>query len=85
MATPTPLEKLKKQRDAINARIQKMQALEMTRERKRETRRKILVGAYFLDKARKENTLEQLNRDLEAFLTRDSDRSLFGLPEKPLK
>ena len=84
MTPPTSLEKLKTQRDALNARIQKMQALEITRERKKETRRKILVGAYILDKARKDNTLAQLSQDLDAFLTRDSDRELFELPEKSL-
>jgi large subunit ribosomal protein L7/L12 len=50
------------------------------REKKEETRRKILLGAYFLDKLRKEGTLEAIKQELDTFLTRNSDRKLFDLP-----
>lgn len=72
------LAKLKAQREKLNARIQKMEALEKERERKQDTRRKILIGAYYLDKARQENTMTELNHLMLGFLTRDSDKVLFG-------
>jgi large subunit ribosomal protein L7/L12 len=73
------LEKLKRQKEMIEARIQKAEAHHKHRERKEETRRKILLGAYFLDKLRKDGTLESVKLELDSFLTRDSDRKLFGL------
>ena len=75
------LEKLKKQRDTLNARIQKTEAMEKSRGRKKDTRRKILVGAYYLDKAKEDNTIPEINKIMESYLTRKSDRSLFDLSE----
>lgn len=48
-----------------------------TTERQRETRRKILVGAYYLKKAKQEGTLDALYREMLTFLTREIDRCLF--------
>jgi len=76
----TQLEKLKRQKQIIEARIQKAEARYKNQERKAETRRKILLVAYFLDKLRKEGTLESLKSELDIFLTRNRDRALFGLP-----
>ena len=75
------LERLKQKREQINARIQAAEARDKTIERKRDARRKILVGAYHLEQAQKENTLAQLNKLMDGFLTRNSDRKLFDLPE----
>ncbi len=77
------LAKLKAQREKLNAKIQKMEALEKERERKKDTRRKILIGAYYLDKAREKNMMGELNKIMLDFLTRESDKSLFR-NEKPL-
>src|SRR5690349_11231077 len=74
----TSLEKLKKKQSQIKAQIQKLEASEKHREKKQDTRRKILIGSYYLDKARKENTAEELYRCMDGYLTRDSDRSLFS-------
>jgi hypothetical protein len=74
------LEKLKRQKEIIEARIQKAEALHKSRERKEETRRKILLGAYFLDKLRKDGTFDSIKHELDRFLTRNSDRKLFDLP-----
>lgn len=74
------LEKLKQQRKQIDARIQKLAAAESTRERKRNTRRKILVGSYYLDQIEKNNNFDELRQKLDGFLTRNSDRLLFDLP-----
>jgi large subunit ribosomal protein L7/L12 len=76
------IEKLKKQREVINARIQKMEALETSRERKKDTRRKILVGAYYLDKAKEDDAMHEINIIMGSYLTRKSDRILFDLSDK---
>ena len=74
------LEKLKEQRDKLNARIQLAEARDKVLERKKDTRRKILVGSYYLDHALKNNEWDALKNLLDNFLTRDSDRKLFDLP-----
>lgn len=73
------LEKLRRQKEIIEARIQKAEARYKQQEKKQETRRKILIGAYFLDKLRTEGRLESIKPELDKFLTRNSDRVLFGL------
>jgi len=82
MAT-TQLNNLKKKREQINARIQKMEASQKSKERKQETRRKILIGAFYLDKARKDEAYGSLVTSIDGYLKRDSDRVLFNL--KPLE
>ena len=77
--TKAQLDKLKKQREQLNARIQLLEAAEKTREKKRDTRRKILVGAWYMDKAKQEGTWDDLAQHLDTFLTRSSDRQLFQL------
>ncbi len=79
---PTRLEILKKQQDQLKAKIQALEASEFSRERKRETRRKILVGAYYLDKIRSENKFDELVKIMDEYLNRDSDRILFNLEPK---
>jgi uncharacterized coiled-coil DUF342 family protein len=76
------ISKLKQQRDVLNARIQKYEALAKSRERKRDTRRKILVGAYYLDKAKDDGTMATINQLMNDYLTRESDRTLFDLSDK---
>jgi len=75
----TKLAKLKKQQVQLKARIQVLEASEKSRERKRETRRKILIGAYYLDKVRQENRWEEIATKMDGYLKRDSDRALFEL------
>lgn len=79
-STISHIEKLKRQKQILEARIQKAESLQKERDRKADTRRKILLGAYFLDKLRKAGTLEAIKPELDSFLTRDNDRKLFGLP-----
>lgn len=77
------LDKLKQKRSQINARIQKLEASEKAKSRKQETRRKILVGAYYLQKAREEGSVDVLNQCMDDYLKRDIDKALFELaPEK---
>ena len=76
---PSKLEILKKQQEQLKAKIQALEAAETSRERKRETRRKILVGAYYLDKARADNKFDDIIKLMDSYLNRDSDRVLFDL------
>jgi hypothetical protein len=74
------LQKLKQKREVLNARIQQIEARQNTLERKHETRRKILVGALFLDEYRKNDNMSELVEKMDKYLERDSDRKLFDLP-----
>lgn len=76
------LEILKKKQEQLKAQIQNLEAAEKSRERKKETRRKILVGAYYLDKARSDNSFSELIKLMDSYLNRESDREVFNL--KPL-
>lgn len=73
------LEKLKQQEQSLKARIQKAEARYKQQERKEDTRRKILLGAYFLEKLNNDAMFESIKSELDTFLTRNSDRKLFGL------
>lgn len=74
------LARLKQQQKMLANRISQLESRQRQNERKQETRRKILVGAYFLDKARQTGHMSDLIKQLSTFLTRDSDRVLFDLP-----
>ena len=73
------LEKLKIQREKINSRIQLAEARLKTTERKKDTRKKILLGSYYLDLAIKENKLTDVKEIMDKYLKRNSDRALFDL------
>lgn len=78
------LEELTQRRDQITAQIQALKAREQAAERKRETRRKILLGAAILAKVQRGEWPEsRMLNLLDRELTRAEDRALFGLPEKP--
>lgn len=52
-------------------------------ERKDDTRRKILLGAMYLQKMRQdEYAYQKILASLDKYLTENRDRVLFGLPEK---
>ena len=73
------LDSLRKQQEQIKARIQALEASEKMKERKLDTRRKICIGAYYLDKARKDGTFEEVVKLMDGYLKRNSDRVLFDL------
>lgn len=77
----TNIDKLKEQRRLIDARIQAAEARHKNSERKKDTRRKILLGSYYLEKAKKENQWEKVKELMNSYLSRNSDRKLFDLPE----
>ena len=71
------LKQLKAQKQAVIAR-QKAKATKQ--QRTEETRRKILVGAYALSLAEKDEQAKQnLMSGLSQYLTDERDRKLFGL------
>ena len=54
----TQLQKLKKQKEILDARIQQAESRFKVKERKEDTRRKILIGAFMMDKLKKEETFD---------------------------
>ena len=77
------LDKLKEQRRLIDSRIQAAEARQKNSDRKKDTRRKILMGSYYLEEAKKKDQWEQVKKLMNGYLTRNSDRKLFDLPEIP--
>ena len=75
----TQLEKLKKQKEILDARIQQAESRFKVKERKEDTRRKILIGAFMMEKLKKEEKFDAMIDELNGFLTRTSDRKLFGM------
>ena len=71
------IDALKIKRERLQAQIQKLEASEKSRERKQDTRRKILVGSYFIDKAKEEGGVESLYKLMGNYLKRESDKQLF--------
>ena len=53
--------------------------------RKIDTRKKILIGSYFIEQAMMDGTFEELKQKMSDFLTRDNDRALFDLSPLELK
>lgn len=77
------LDSLTEKRDQINAQIQALKHREMEEERKKDTRRKILIGGVVLKMVKNgEMTQERLDQILGLHLDSERDRVLFGLPEK---
>ena len=77
------LDKLKERRDRLTAQIKRQQAREKERQRKQETRRKILLGSITQKMIeRGEIAEETLCRYADRVLTRKADRELFNLGEK---
>ena len=79
------MEKLAKKKAKLKAAEGRIRARISARERKRRTRRLILIGSYMehvtqTDPDRK----ARLMKELDGFLERDRDRELFGLqPREP--
>ena len=73
------LEKLKKQKEILDARIQQAESKLKVKERKEDTRRKILIGALMIEKLKKEEKFDSMIKELDGFLTRNSDRKLFSM------
>ena len=78
------IAELEQQKQQIANRIARLRTIESTKERKRDTRRKILAGACVLDRADKDPaSARHLRELLDAFLTKPPDRALFDLAHRP--
>ncbi len=79
MASQEHLQNLLKKKQQIDARIASVRARVKKEEQKKETRKKILVGSYFLEKFEEEQKSDELKLIMADYLTRESDLKLFGL------
>jgi hypothetical protein len=71
------IRQLKARKTVILARAR---SVKKAQERKNDTRRKILLGAYLLNKMESDAVFSLLtNAELSVFLTENRDRELFGL------
>jgi len=78
------LAKLLEQKKVIEARIRQIQNKENEKQRKADTRRKILAGAWVLDEVdQRPDFKEFVYGKLSSFLTKPDDRALFGLAPLP--
>ncbi len=76
------IKELESKKKQIEARIQKLKAIESTKNRKEDTRRKILLGAMVMKLIEKGYwSQEEIYQQLDKFLDKQLDRQLFGLPE----
>ena len=80
MPKQTKLDKLIEKEKQLKAQIASEKAKIANEARKLETRKKILIGSYFLQQYEKK--MPELIKLLDPFLTRDKDRAVFDLPPK---
>lgn len=78
---------LKKKKAQLEAQLMELERRQKERNRKDDTRRKVLVGAYVLEMIEEDGkniTLNEsiLRSELDRFLIRNNDRALFGLEAK---
>ena len=74
----------RRQRDNLKRQIRRAQSRITAAERKRRTRRLILMGTVVQRKAEiNPKTEDWLKQALKEYLDRPQDRELFGLPPKP--
>ena len=77
--TSLVLEKLLKQKLKLESQIKLMESRGKEKQRKEDTRRKILAGAFVLHKHEQEGVMESFVKELDQFLFKPADRVLFGL------
>ena len=77
-------EAQRRQRTTLTRQIRRAQARLSAADRKRRTRRLILLGSYIdsVSQADQE-AMTRLRKGLDAFLERDQDRALFDLAPRP--
>ena len=76
-------EAQRRQRNTLTRQIRRAQARLSTADRKRRTRRLILIGSYVEHTTQDDQTKQdRLIKGLDGFLERDQDRAVFGLPPR---
>ena len=77
------LKKMEERKRRLEQEIRSLQARQRAERRKRETRKKILIGAMVLHLVETERWPEEkLRRLLDGYLTGERDRQLFDLPPR---
>ena len=77
-------EAQRRQRDTLTRQIRRAQARLSAADRKRRTRRLILIGSYVEHTTQADPTAHtRLMTGLDGFLERDQDRALFDLAPRP--
>ena len=73
------LQKLEARQKAMIAAAQKLQNSIGVIKRKQDLQRKILVGAYYLEQAQKNNNLQELQNIMLSYLQKEKDKKLFKI------
>ena len=77
-------EAQRRQRHTLTSQIRRAQARLSAADRKRRTRRLILLGSYVDSVSQADPvSMTRLSKGLDEFLERDQDRALFDLPARP--
>ena len=77
-------EAQRRQRTTLTRQIRRAQARLSAADRKRRTRRLILIGSYIDSVSQADAaSMTRLMKGLDEFLERDQDRALFDLPPRP--
>jgi hypothetical protein len=77
------LKKLRERQAQLTAQIRSLEARERQQQRKNDTRRKVIVGAFTLhhmEKNPESAVTKTLMRLLDEYVTRPNERLLLGLP-----
>ena len=82
--TETQMEKAKRQYEQAKARLSATKARETKQQRKRDTRRKVILGGALIELADRDQPARSMMRRLIGNLSRKQDRKMFdpreGLP-----
>ena len=80
------LQTLTERRAKLDAQIKDLQARERQKERKEDTRRKIIVGALVLthmEKNKRSEFAKKVNALINEYVVKDKERALFSLAPLP--
>ncbi|WP_209599749.1 mobilization protein [Ruegeria sp. HKCCSA071] len=79
----TELERAEKRFAQAKARLQAVRNREATRQRKLDTRRKVILGGALMDLAERDASAAAMMERLIRNLSRDQDRKAFADPDTP--
>ena len=77
--TETQMEKAKRQYEQAKARLHATKARETKQQRKRDTRRKVILGGALIELADRDQPARSMMRRLIGNLSREQDRKMFDL------
>ena len=75
--TETQMEKAKRQYEQAKARLHATKARETKRQRKRDTRRKVILGGALIELSERNQPARSMMRQLIDGLSREQDRKMF--------